>query len=484
MSQRGVSSAMRWSGVSTIGREASRIVFTVLLARLVGPENFGIAAQATVYVAIVTMLLDQGFSSALIQRDHVPPKMPGAVVTVNTAIGMAFTMLTIAIAPLWASFMRAPELTMVLVVLSGSVMVRSLCVTPRAMLIRGMRFRHLGVADAVSAAAGGVIGLAFALASPNYWAVVVQVVSTDVVWLIIALFFRTWNWPNLQLRYVREIAGFSWRAFVAGVLIISFTRNIDKILVGRVQGAHALALYGLAYRLLMLPMQMACATIGSVLFPLFSRLAQDLPVLAAEMARATRALALLAVPAMALVAAAAPQLVLVLFGTEWAPAIPIVQVLALAGALLAIYQPSTGPMVLGVGRAELNLRYAWLTTIVTTVGIVAGLPFGPVGVATGYTAASALLLPVEWYLRRHILAMSLRSQVALLLPAFHVAVWLAAAYLGVAVAIPGHELVVLVVGIATAIIVGAAVMRLVHPQTLAEVAYMAKRIAGRGRTVA
>ena len=70
-----------------VGREAARIVFTILLARLVGPEAFGIVAQAVVYIGIVGLLLDQGFSSALIQRPRVEPDMPGAVVSVNLAVG-------------------------------------------------------------------------------------------------------------------------------------------------------------------------------------------------------------------------------------------------------------------------------------------------------------------------------------------------------------------------------------------------------------
>ena len=100
MANAGLSSGIRWSSLSVIGREVSRSVFTIVLARLIGPEDFGIVAQATVYIGIVAILLDQGFSSALIQRKHVEPEMPGAVVTINLAVGGALTALTIAIAPL------------------------------------------------------------------------------------------------------------------------------------------------------------------------------------------------------------------------------------------------------------------------------------------------------------------------------------------------------------------------------------------------
>jgi O-antigen/teichoic acid export membrane protein len=480
MVEASLSSGMRWSGISMLGREVSRTVFTILLARLVGPEEFGIAAQAMAYVGIVSLLLDQGFSSALIQRKDITPELPGAIVSVNVAIGGILTALTIAIASLWASFMRTPSLAMVLVALSPMLLIRSAEITPRTMLMRNMQFRKIALADAVAAISGGALGLAVAIIWASYWAVVVQFVSTDIVMLLVFLGMGAGYRPNLHFRQLREIAAFSWRAFAAGLLINSISRNIDSVLIGRFQGAQALAFYGMAYRLLLLPVQLATTSVGTVLLPVFSRLAHNAALLPAEMARATRALAALSLPAMALVAAAAPQLVFVIFGRQWEPAIPIVQVLAIPGAVQAIYKPSTAPLVLGVGRPRLILLYAWVTTIVSTVGIAVGLPFGPFGVAVGYSAATGLLLPVEWLIRRRILGMTIPRQVASLMPACHVAIWAAAAYLVVAIIIPSHELVVLAVGLPLAVLTGAAVLRFAHGPLWAELMYMTNRIIGRG----
>lgn len=285
--------------------------------------------------------------------------------------------------------------------------------------------------------------------------------------------------PNMHLRRVREIAGFSWRAFTAGLLINSFSRNIDNLLVGKFQGPEALAYYGLAYRSLLLPVQLLSVTVGGVLFPVFSRLAQDLTAIRFELTRATRSLAWLAVPPMALLAAAAPQLVPVLFGPDWEPAVPIVQVLAIAGAAQAIYQPSTAPVVLGLGHATLNLRYALLTTAVTTVGIVAGVPFGPLGVAVGYASATVALVPVEWIIRRRLLAMRLRDQARALLPVAHVAFWVAVTYTLLAISISGNDVVVLVLGTLLGLATGFGLMRVFYSSQLGELVRFANRVLGR-----
>jgi PST family polysaccharide transporter len=473
---------MRWSGISVIGREGCRVLFTVALARMVGPDAFGIVAQAAVYIGVVALLLDQGFSSALIQRPQLEDDMPGTVVSVNLAVGALLTAVTVAVAPAWAAFMGSPELTLVLALLAPALFIRALAITPRAMLIRTMQFRKIGIADVSGAVSGGLLGVGAAALGASYWALVVQILTTDLVVALVVFLAGAGSRPNLHMHRLRQIAGFSWRAFAAGVLINSVSRNIDNVLVGRFQGPQQLAFYGLAYRLLLLPVQLAGTTVGAVLFPAFSRLADNLDALRAEMARATRMLATVAVPAMALVAASAPQVVLLLFGEQWTPAVPIVQVLAMVGALQAVYQPTTTPLVLGLGHAVLNLRLAWLTTLVATAGIVVGLPFGALGVAVGYTAASSLLIPVEWVIRRRLLGMTLRSQLAMLTPGLHVAVWMSAAYLLVAVVVTGRDVVVLALGVPAALAIATAVLRVFHPALLTEFVSVGRGLVGRVRS--
>ena len=480
MSGMALATGMRWSGISVVGREAARMVFTIILARIVGPEAFGIVAQAVVFMVVIGLLLDQGFASALIQRPRIAPELPGAIVTVTLVIGAAVAALTAGLASAWAAFMNSPELTLVLVLLAPSLLIRAACVTPRGLLLRRMAFREVGISEIVAATIGGAAGVAAAVLGAGYWALVVQIVSTDAVMLVMFLVFGAGTWPNLQLSSLREIAGFSGRAFAAGILT-TVARNVDNLLVGKYQGAESLAFYALGYRLLLFPVQLLSSTIGGVFFPAFSRLTDDLDAVRALMARATRALASLVLPGMALLAAASPEFVVLLFGTEWEPAIRIVQVLAIAGAIQAIYQPSTVPMILGLGHAGLTLRYALLTTGVALIGIVAGVPFSPLAVAIGYASATVALVPVEWIIRRRLLAMTVSSQARSLLPGVHVALWTAAAYTVVATVVGSHELVALVAGASAAVLVSAAVLRVAHRSQFAELAHIARRMLGRAR---
>jgi PST family polysaccharide transporter len=184
---------------------------------------------------------------------------------------------------------------------------------------------------------------------------------------------------------------------------------------------------------------------------------------------------------MTLVAAASPQLVLLIFGSDWEPAVPIVQVLAIAGGLQAIYQPSTVPMLLGLGHAKLNLRLALLTTAVAILGITIGIPFSPLAVALGYAAATVALLPVEWIIRRRLLAMTLSSQARSLMPGVHVALWIAATYTALAAIVDPDDLVTLALGVPVSVVVGLTVLRMAHKSQFAELVHIANRALGRTR---
>lgn len=466
------------------GREGSRFIFTVLLARLLGPHEYGVAAQATVVIAIVCIVVDQGLSAALIQRPSVSPEMPGATVSINVAIGTLLTVATAAISPLWAAFMNTPVLGPMLAVLSVELVIRSAAITPRAMLIRSMQFRTIAIVDTLGVISGGALGLVAALIWQNAWAVVIQLIGTDMVGLLAMILLGVAYKPNLHLRPVLELFGFSWRASATGVLLNSVATNVDNALIGWRWGPVALANYALAYRLLMLPVGLATATVGPVLLSAFSRMTDDIATAGAQMTRTVRALATVSIPAMALIAVAAPQLIAVFFGPQWRSAVPIIQVLTLAGAVQTVYKCSTASLLLGFGKAAFALRYALLVTIVTTMGIVAGLPFGVFGVAVGLSSATGLLVPIEWIIRKRVLDISVRTQIASLLPAVHGGVWVAAVYLGAVRVVPSGGVGLLVVGTTLSAAAGVTVVRVCHRSLYDELSQIGRHLGGRATGVA
>jgi PST family polysaccharide transporter len=424
-----VAHGVRWSAIAVIVRQLVQVVSAVLIARVIGPSSYGVISAAMIYVTLTSLILDQGLSAALIQRQNLSRRAPGAVATVNILLAVIIAGATWLAAPLLAAFFSTPELTTVFRVLALLVPLKAIAIVPRAMLSRGQVFKGIAVGDVAAGIAGAATGVTAALVGADYFSLVYQVGVTDAIVAVLLWIFARGPVPNLAFRQVADLMSFSVKVFVTNC-IAYFSRNVDGILVGRVLGVTSLALYGMAYRVLSLPVQFVGQTVNRVLFPVFSRNAHDRGKVAAQLTSATETLALAVVPVMVFISCAAPELVHVVLGPEWLPAAALISAFALGGARETIFY-ITPAVMKAFGRTTLLLNYEFLATGLQVAGIVIGLQFGVLGVAIGYTAAGFLLVPVLFAIQASITGVKVRHQLAAILPAVHAGLWGGAGYLAV-----------------------------------------------------
>ena len=458
--RQGASSSVRWSAAAVIGRQFPQMVAALVLARVLGPETYGVISAATVYVTFSTLLLDQGLAAALVQLPNPGRRLAGAVASVNILAAVILGGLTAALSSYVAEFFRAPALAPLLTVLGAGLLLKGLAITPRAMLQRELRFSSIGRADIAGGVTGSVAGIIAALTGSGIWSMAWMVLSTDLVIAIMMLFAAKGTaTPNLHLRELREILPFSLRIFGSNALAF-LSRNTDNILVGRFLGVGALSLYSLSYRVLVVPVQMIGQTVNRVVFPLFARLQDRVDLVAKGLLRAMDVLALAAIAPMVLVSVAAPELLGLVLGPAWGPAAPILTVLAIAGAKETVFYV-TGPLMRARGEGKLIIRYEVLATVVQVGGIVVGLYGGVLGVAWGWTIAGFALMPVQLLIQRRLCGVRLGEQLGRILPHAHAGAWGAGAYLAVRLAGAGQLWTLLGGSLAYALVV-LAVLRFVH----------------------
>lgn len=451
--------AVRWSAASVFGRQASQMASALVLARILGPESYGYVSAATLYVTLTTLALDQGLAAALIQRPTLTARAPGAVATVNLVMGVLLAGLTWLVAPAVAEFFSAPALEPLVQVLGVGLLIKSAAITPRAMASRQLDFRTIAVADIAGGVLGAVAGISAALAGAGPWSLVWQVLVTDTVVVVALLGAGRGAVPNRHLREFLPLLPFSLRIFGTNTLAYA-SRNADNILVGRFLGVGQLSLYGMAYRVLVIPVQLIGQTVGRVAFPALSRLAGDPLAVRALTLRTTKLLALYAVPPMVLASVAATELVDTVLGDEWAPAAPVLAVLALAGARETVMQV-THSLMRAMGAGKLILRYEIGASVVQLGGIVIGLRYGILGVAVGFSVAGLVMTPVLMTLQKRLAGVGYRAQLAGILPAVHASVWGAAAY-AVLRLLDLPSALTLVIGGGVYVAVGAVVLRTAH----------------------
>ena len=460
--RRSGSASVRWNAVAMVGRQGAILVFSVFLARLLGPTSYGVVAQASVYITLTTLLLDQGLSASLISQHAVSRRAAGTAVTVNLLLALVFAAVTVPLAEPLAVFLHTPELVLVLPVLGAGLLLKAAQIVPRMLLMRTLDFRAIAVSDVGSAVAGGILGVVAGLIGFGYWAIVVQLVSSDLLAAIVLIVAARPPLPALAFRSLAGSAGFGARVFT-GNLLSFVSRNIDNLLVGRFFGPTQLAYYSLAYRVLLSPVQMVGQVVTRVLFPAISRVRDDHARVSALTLRCIRAIAFVSFPFMAFVAVSAPDTVVTVLGPRWLPAVLVLQILAVTGARQAVTSIN-GSVLLGMARSDLHLRFNIAAAVVQVGGIVAGLPFGIVGVATGYTIAGLVLTPVIGWLQKHLVGTSYTAQAGSVLPALHGAAWLVAVYLLLDLTPIGAGPRI-AIGLVAGVAAYALVLRFVHPRT-------------------
>ncbi len=375
-----------WTAVSHVSVQLVQFATSVVLARLLLPEDFGVAAVVTTIAVFAAILTDLGLSAAIVQRDEVDERVLATAFWMNAALSVVLAGTAFLAAPWLAGFFGMPELDG-LVMLVSLAFLLNLGVVQMGLLRRELDFRRLGLGAVIASLVTTVVSVAGALAGWGALALVLGFVSGTVATTVMLWVFVPW-WP--RHRPDRRIAAELW-AFCRGILgfgIVNYwSRNADNILVGKFLGASALGFYGRAYNLMMVPVTQLSAVLTAVLFPALSRVKKDQDRFGRAWMLGLKASWVVGTPMAIGAGAAAPALVETLFGARWLPAATVLTLLA-ASVPAQMLGSNTGPLFQALGRTSLHFRLGLVTSSLTVAAIVAGLPFGIVGVATALLVKS------------------------------------------------------------------------------------------------
>lgn len=386
-------SSFKWSALSQSGRQVMQLVTTAVLARLLSPADFGLMGMATVAVGFAGLFRDLGTASALIQRRELPEGLLRGLFWVNAAFGLLATGALCLLAPLIALFYHEPRVTPLLQLLSLAFFCSGLGVVQQALLERRLGFGRLARVELIAVLAGAAVGIGAAFAGYGVWSLVWQALASAVVSTVQLWTTSGWR-PGFRCRWqelkeVRQVAGYSLN--LTGYNVFNyFARNADYLLIGRYLGAVDLGYYTLAYRLMLYPLQNVTAVFGRVLFPVFARLQDDNARLRAAFLKAAAGIALLTFPLMFGLLALAGPFVLAVFGPNWLPVVPLLQILASVGMVQSVVA-LVGPVYQAKGRTDLMFRWGLASGTFFILFFVLGLKWGILGVAGAYATAFVLL---------------------------------------------------------------------------------------------
>jgi O-antigen/teichoic acid export membrane protein len=367
-----------------------RVGTLMVLARLLDPKEFGLVGMVTAFTGVLNLFRDFGLSTATVQRATVTDEQISTLFWINVAAGAILGLLLSAFAPVISSFYHEPRLFWVTIVLATGFLFNAAGVQHSALLQRQMRFTALAMIQVISLVVSTALGIGLAVAGYGYWALVVMSVILPLV--STACFWLATSWiPRMPRRRVgvRPLIRFGGTVTLNS-LVVYLAYNLDKILLGRYWGAEVLGLYGRSYQIITIPTDNLNSAVGEVAFAALSRVQDDPKRLKSYFLKGYSLVVALTVPITIIIALFSHDLVMVILGAKWNDAAAILQLLAPSILIFALMNP-VGWLLASTGMVGRCLKIGLVITPVVTAAYVLGLPYGPRGIAFGFSAAMTLL---------------------------------------------------------------------------------------------
>ena len=374
------------------GRAVQQLVafaLGIILARLLGPKDFGLVAMASVFIAFTNIFTDLGLTSALIQRKNAEPIHFSSSFFLNLSISSLFLAAMFFAAPLIAGFYGIPALTPIARVLGLNFVLTSFTSVQRAYLQKSLDFRALRTASFISAVASGALGIGMAYLGFGVWSLVTQSVVSSLLSSI--LLWRASPWrpsPTFSLAALRDLWSYGFNMFLAGTLEI-FAQRVDVLIIGKMFDATSLGLYSKAKSLNRLITQYSSESIGAVAFPALAEIQDD----EARLRRATLAM-IETVTFVSLGLAGglflvARPLILILLADKWLGAVPMLELLCWSGLFYPISAAQLS-IIKAKGNSRLFLGLEIVKKAIYFSAIALGFTFGMMGFLVSLIFSAAI----------------------------------------------------------------------------------------------
>lgn len=400
-----VMSGVAWKAASLTFLQLSRFAVSVVLARMLAPHDWGLAAMVAIFSGFIVLFTDSALGTALIQRRRLTATDKSTVFWTSTVVGVLLTGAGIALAGPLAGFYGEPTVKPLFEVASLGFVIGCVGTTQTSLLVRDLNFRSLELRQIAATFVGAVVGISLAASGFGAWAIVLQQLAASVVATLLVWKLSHWR-PSFSFSFgsLRSLSVFTGNVFAQNALYVA-GRSVDKLIIGRFLGAASLGTYTLATTVILAPFNQVAAPLQQVLFPAMSQIQDDKRRLASVWIRVTRLVGAVSMPALVGLILVAPDFVAVVFGPSWEGAVPVIQILAVVGLIQSL-QTLNGEILLALGRSGTLLRFTVLWFVSSLTAVIVGVQWGIIGVAVCYAVASVVVEPVNAWMTARALQMS------------------------------------------------------------------------------
>lgn len=387
------------SGAVQLAAQAAKLVLLMasgmILARLLAPRDFGLLAMVTAVTGLADHIRHFGLPQAVVQGERLSRDQAHALFWHGLRLTGGVAAAMVVAAPIMAFVYGEPRVVAIMCVFAGLFAIQGLTIVHEGVLMRRLAFGTLAFADLTAMTASVVAGVAMALGGWGYWALVMQTVVYAGLRTALVAWRGHWaSGPRTGQDSSADLQSFrGYGSNLTRYKVLEYAaRNVDRVLVGAVHGSRPLGFYDAAYRWSLYPLNQVAGPLSGVALASLSRVRHE----ADGYRRAFRAGLLpffsVVIPALVFFGVEGERVILLLLGDQWGAAVPLFRVLCLSGVAASLIRVSRW-LFLVHGTTARQVRWGLAYLPVMAASAAAGLPWGPLGVACGFTVGNWLMVP-------------------------------------------------------------------------------------------
>ena len=428
--------ALVWSSADKVGQQLFYLVAGIILARQLSPVDYGKVGVLTIFIALSGILIDSGFSSALIRKKEATQADYSTVFYLNIAISCVLYALLYAAAPFIAAFFKEPDLTLICRVLFLVIPMNALSIIQQTLLWKHFRLSVNARVNLCALGLASVAAVVMAYCGMGVWALVTQTLGLAVLRAVFFWTFNDWR-PQWVFRMasLREFFGYSSNLVVSGIINNVFNK-IYPIIIGKFYGMAQTGYYTQADKYQDMASSLISNIFRSVTFPVFSKVQDDLQRVKRICRKNVRAISFFIFPIMSLLVVVSYPLILIVLKAQWLPSVPYFRLLCFSG-LCTPFITLFYDLFNSLGYSRLNLQLEIAKKAYLFVGIALFYSSGILGLIGWWLSYSLLSLLVGIFFARRFIGFGFAEYLKDISPYFLLALVSSLLSVGVYMLLPG-----------------------------------------------
>lgn len=413
-----------WTAAGSWSTQLFLLFIFIFLARILNPEDFGLFAIVGIVIGLGHVIVNPGFTQAIISIEELPDGMASNAFWVSLILSLFLSILGFLVLSNLPPDVLPGAARAVLLVSLPVLVLATIFIIPQALLLRELRHKEVAISFAVGNCFGGISALLAAQAGLGVWALVVQLYVSTVLSGVVLCRYVEWR-PAFYLSRAQLHMTISEGGHYFGVNALSYAnRRLDNALVGALFGFSDLGVYVIAKKVFDLLSDLVMQPFVKIALPAFSRVGKNPEALKSAYQRMVTMTSLVTVPVFVGFILTAPDFMVLAFGDKWQPAIALLQILCVAGALRGVTL-LTIPILTAMNLGRYAFRLHFANTLGNFAAYIIFMPLGLVGIGIGFTTRAIIFFLVTFYVLWRVANIRVLSVVKQILPIYVASVLMA-----------------------------------------------------------